>query len=163
VNHDQSGGPLESDGNLPTESSTTSEQVTFQNAIPVLPVSDIGRMMVFYGGLGFAEIWRDADYDIVKRDGVELHLWRCRDESIQGTGDCRVYVTNIKALYREYETSHIAHANVILVTLPWGLKEFTIVDPDGNRITFAELAEQRSPQARSSYPARGASRLGVSR
>lgn len=127
-----------------------------KSAIPALPVRSMDRSAGFYTQmLGFTPAHREPDFAILKRDDVELHLWAATDESwqtrdsgkpvksgaesfIAGTSSCRVAVTGIDDLHRELEPRGILHPNAPLTTQPWGTREFGILDPDGNLITFFE-------------------------
>lgn len=125
-------------------------------AIPALPVTDIARRLIFYRDtLGFTVAHHDGGFAIVRRDGVELHLWEAGDESwrtrravapvvsgvesfIVGTASCRIAVTGVDALYQKLQSHGIVHPNGQLADQPWGSREFAVTDPDKNLITFFE-------------------------
>jgi hypothetical protein len=44
----------------------------------------------------------------------------------------------VDALYAELRPLGIVHDNASLTTQPWGDREFAILDPDGNLVTFFE-------------------------
>ncbi len=54
----------------------------------------------FYGQLGFQVLHQEAEYAIVKRDGVELHVWLCQDPALAENSSCRIQVAGIEALYQ---------------------------------------------------------------
>ncbi|WP_349362866.1 MAG: VOC family protein [Roseitalea porphyridii] len=125
-------------------------------AVPVLPVHDTHKAALFYRDrLGFAVDHVDAGYAIVVRDRVAIHLWAATDESwreragdrpvvsgaetfIAGTASCRVHVTDTDALCARYREAGVLHPNGDLSDKPHGLREFAILDLDGNLITFFE-------------------------
>lgn len=78
------------------------------------------------------------DYAGVIRDSVEIHLWRCPDKYIAENTACRINVAGIEALYDEYQPKGVVHPNGRLDTKPWRIKEFTVLDLDGNGITFCQ-------------------------
>src|SRR5260370_15300001 len=101
-------------------------------------------------------------FAIVERDQVALHLWAAADESwrtrasaspvvsgaesfIAGTASCRVHVDGIDGLYRSLDPLGIVHPNGRLRATPCGTREFGILDPDGNLITFAERVPAAEP------------------
>lgn len=102
--------------------------------------------------MGFLIDHAEEGYAVLRRDGVEIHLWRASDESwkdrnghpiesgaesfLSGTASCRVLVANIDALHREMEESGVVHPNGTLSNKPYGLREFAVLDHDGNLITF---------------------------
>jgi len=120
-----------------TQSSSES-QPTFTGAVPVLPTTNISQATSFYGQLGFQVLHQEAEYAIVKRDGVELHVWLCPDRSLAENSSCRIQVTGIEALYREYQSKGLLASNAALRDTPWGTREFAVFDPDRVLITFVE-------------------------
>jgi catechol 2,3-dioxygenase-like lactoylglutathione lyase family enzyme len=106
--------------------------------------------------LGWTVVHQEAGFAIVQRDQVALHLWAAADESwrtrasaspvvIAGTASCRVHVDGIDGLYRSLDPLGIVHPNGRLRATPWGTREFGILDPDRNLITFAERVPAAEP------------------
>lgn len=79
-------------------------------------------------------------WGIVARDGVHLHFWPCTERHIAENTSCRIRVTDIDALHRELAPRQVIHPNAPLQAKPWGTREFGVLDPDGNLLTFAERA-----------------------
>jgi uncharacterized glyoxalase superfamily protein PhnB len=48
-------------------------------------------------------------------------------------------VKNIEALYEELKNKGVLHPKGTLENRPWGLKQFAVLDGDGNLIEFGEL------------------------
>jgi hypothetical protein len=112
---------------------------TFLSAVPVLASLDLERSLAFYEQkLGFQRRALFAAYAVLARDGVEVHLWKCDDRHIAENTSCRLNVKGIDDLYTECLQKLIVHPNAPLTDQPWGLREFGIVDLDGNLIKFAE-------------------------
>lgn len=110
-----------------------------QKAIPVLPAPDLLAALAFYiDRLGFVEIIETDDYAGVERDGVEIHFWRCDDEELPKVSSCRLEVSAIEVLYAELKEAGVVHPNGALAQKPWGFLEFTVRDPFGNAIVFAQ-------------------------
>jgi uncharacterized glyoxalase superfamily protein PhnB len=63
-----------------------------------------------------------------------------RSKQLNGIGAFEVYVENADALYAELRDKH-ANLQGEPVSHPWGLRDFHVVDPEGNRITFAQPFE----------------------
>ena len=47
-------------------------------------------------------------------------------------------VEGIDALYAEMQAAGVVHPNGLLQQQPWGMKEFAVLDGDGNLIKFGE-------------------------
>ena len=127
------------------------------HTVPALPVSDIDRSLVFYRDqLGFTVIHHEPGFAIVVRDTVSIHLWAALDESwrdrdhrshpvisgaesfLAGTASCRISVEDVDELHDVLEPLGILHPNAPLTNQPWGSREFGVLDPDNNLITFFE-------------------------
>ena len=74
---------------------------------------------------------------MISRDSVDLHFWLTADPAIPKLTGCRVNVDGINALYAEFRLLDIIHPNDPLGDKPWGLREFSIVDVDGNLLAFS--------------------------
>lgn len=110
-----------------------------RQAIPVLPALNVGASLSFYEErLGFARLFEHDDYGAVRRGDVTIHFWLCEDRRIAENSSCRINVAGIDALYEEFSAKGVVHHNGELQTKPWGLREFTIVDVNGNCLVFAE-------------------------
>jgi DNA-binding transcriptional MerR regulator/catechol 2,3-dioxygenase-like lactoylglutathione lyase family enzyme len=110
-------------------------------AMPMLASIDIDATLRFYADrLGFTTIASYPDHGVTDRDGIQIHLWLTDDAEIPKQTSCRVDVRGIDALHDEMAASGVVHPNGPLRDQPWGLREFSILDGDGNLITFAERA-----------------------
>lgn len=108
-------------------------------AIPVLPCLDIARAVEFYAArLGFGVCFRFDDYAAVARDGVEIHLWLCKDKKLLKNGSCRIELRGIEPLFDECTQAGAVEPMGALATKSWNVREFAVRDVDGNLITFAE-------------------------
>lgn len=111
----------------------------FLSAIPVLPAVDIAAAVAFYEQrLGFTTEFQSDDYAGLRRGGVQLHLWLSGDQELAANTSCRINVGGIEALYDEYQTQNLIQPDGELTTKLWGLREFTVLDLNGNCVTFAE-------------------------
>lgn len=120
-----------------------STDTRFVSATPVLASLDIARSVAFYGDqLGFTSLYAEQGvYGVVMRGAVSLHFWACGERHIAENTSCRVRVDGIDALYADCVARAIVHPNAPLADKPWGSREFAIVDPDGNLVTFVEHAD----------------------
>jgi hypothetical protein len=109
-------------------------------AIPKLASLDIERSLAFFERLGFTRRGSYPDYGIVERDGVQLHFWLCADPRIPRETGCRISVQGIHTLFAAYAALEVIHPNGSLARQPWGVWEFSVLDADGNLVTFQEDA-----------------------
>lgn len=115
---------------------------TFVSATPVLASLDIEQSVRFYSKLGFTPVHvMQSEYGIIEADTVQIHFWACKDRRIAEATSCRVQVQGIDALYEKCTRLSIVHPNAPLSSRPWGSKEFGILDPDGNLVTFHQHAD----------------------
>jgi hypothetical protein len=112
--------------------------MTFLSAIPKLASLDIQRSIAFFEKLGFTKSAHFPDYGIVTQDAVQIHFWLCTDPALPRATGCRINVSGIEALFAKYSQLGVIHPNDPLSLKPWGLREFSILDVDGNLVTFAE-------------------------
>jgi hypothetical protein len=104
-----------------------------KTAIPKLASLDFERLQ-------FVRRGTYPDYDIVERDGVQLHFWLCTDGRIPKETACRIEVEGIDGLFAEFSALGVVHPNGALERKPWGVDEFSILDIDGNLVTFQQDA-----------------------
>jgi len=118
-------------------SSTTTARL--DRAIPVLASLDLEATQHFYADrLGFEPIAIHPDYAISGRDAVQIHFWLTDDRRNPENTSCRIDVTGIDDLYQEMLAAGVVHPNGELVDQPWSMREFAVLDGDGNLIKFAE-------------------------
>ena len=107
---------------------------TLKSAVPVLPAKSVAAAVAFYRDkLGFTQMFDMGNYAGIGRDGVEFHLYETQDKPVIA----RINVDGIDALYSSVPKDAML-AEEPLETKPWGLRQFGVVDPTGNRITFAQ-------------------------
>jgi catechol 2,3-dioxygenase-like lactoylglutathione lyase family enzyme len=118
-----------------------------QRVFPQLRMTNWDRTRRFYSdGLGFVVDWEhrfEPGFPVfaqLTRDGLSLFL-------SEHAGDCQVggaayfVVDDVDRLFHEIRERGIKPAEPPSDT-PWGRREMSIVDPDGNRLRFANPASQ---------------------
>ena len=115
----------------------------FERVNPILRVRDIEASLAYWTGcLGFTQSfhWDDpAGFAGAERDGIEVMF--CRDGQGEPGTWLTIWVDDVDGLYEEYRTSG-AEIRRAPVTLPWGVREMNVADPDGHRIRFSTPAER---------------------
>ena len=113
-------------------------------AQPVFVSSDLGRTETFYTEkLGFAASARHDDWLKLHRDALTLHFSLVSDlNPRQNMSHVYVRVRGADLLYERFPKDAI-HPNGSLRTQDYGMREFAVIDPDGNLLTFGEPIESR--------------------
>lgn len=110
-----------------------------KKAIPVLASLNIPETIAFYEEkLGFTKRFCDEGYGIVSRDEILINFWKCEDKIHPENTSCYINVENADALYEEMQQAGVVHPNGKLQDTPWGMREFAILDKDGNLIRFGQ-------------------------
>lgn len=114
--------------------------VTFTKIMPTLASLDYDRTEAFYRDkLGFHTLTKMDTFLSMERGNFRLHFWRCNDPNIPKQTSCYVYVEGVDALYEEYQAQGVVHPNGSIGDRDYGVRDFAILDVDGNLITFGEL------------------------
>jgi len=111
----------------------------FKYAIPILASLDPVATIKFYTeklGFIFHSDW--DGYLIFSRDGVDIHFWTTDNPEFPKNTGCYVNVTEVDRLYQEYEPLGIIHPEGKLTDMPWEMRQFSILDNNGNIIHFGE-------------------------
>lgn len=113
---------------------------------PKLPMRNLSVTREFYTQLGFHKIG-NAEYDdylMITRDDIEIHFFGFADlNPKENYGQVYIRTDNIDGLYRAMLDQKVAiHPAGHLQAKPWGIKEFSILDPDNNLLTFGEEAKR---------------------
>ncbi|MEP1125465.1 MAG: VOC family protein [Ilumatobacter sp.] len=128
-----------------TATDTRTDLSAWLHVMPRIPVTDLDRSERYYEEvLGFRAAWRTSDGAIaaVASGGIEMFLL------IAWHGDERppiqsayVYVEDPDSLWAEYE-----QAGAVIVepvdSRPNGMRDFTLIDPDGHRFTLGRGEER---------------------
>lgn len=118
-------------------------------AIPILPSRSLDDTLRFYRQLGFdGKILGEGDsYAILRREAVEIHFFAYKElvpaESYSG---CYIRVADVDGIYKAFAFAKLPRHGIprqdALEDKPWGLREFAIVDPDGNLLRIGQLLPQ---------------------
>jgi catechol 2,3-dioxygenase-like lactoylglutathione lyase family enzyme len=108
---------------------------------PKLPMRDPSATLAYYvDQLGFIAIGEYDEHLIVERDGLHLHFFEHKDMDPKANyGQVYLRTNAIEELHRSLVDRGVAiHPNRGLLTKPWGQKEFALLDPDHNLLTFGQ-------------------------
>ncbi len=111
-----------------------------EDALPVLSCDDVAAAVRHYVDvLGFRINYQQEGLGVMYRDASTLLLLP-RTAERPGPVDVEFYVRDADALHAEL-SGHGAHVRGEPVSHPWGLRDFVVLDLDGNRLTFAQPFE----------------------
>lgn len=108
---------------------------------PKLPMRDKEVTREFYSNtLGFKVIGDYESYLMVQKDKIEIHFFEFKElDPKENYGQVYIRTDNIEDFYQtllDKKTS--IHPNGPLEKKPWGQKEFSVLDPDTNLLTFGQ-------------------------
>ena len=111
------------------------------NIHPKLPMRNKAATRHYYiNQLGFQEIGDYDGYLMVKKDTIEIHFFEFKElDPKENYGQVYIRTNDIDGFYKsmlEHKTK--IHPNGKLQTKPWGQKEFALLDPDNNLLTFGQ-------------------------
>ena len=110
---------------------------------PKLPMRNKNVTREFYlNKLGFTEFGY-ADYDdylMLEKDRVQIHFFAFKElDPKENYGQVYIRTDNIDKFYQSLVDKKTSiHPNGPLEIKPWGQKEFSVLDPDNNLLTFGQ-------------------------
>lgn len=108
--------------------------------MPGLPLDNVAAGVAHYRDvLGFSINYQQHDLGVMDRDDVRV-LLIARTEKHKGIGSAYVYVEDADALYAELKAKG-ANVQGEPVSWPWGLRDFRVLDTEGNEIRFGQPFE----------------------
>lgn len=123
------------------DSSNSPDSVELGRMAPCIAVRNIEESVSFYTSmLGMQKTFENGNpvgFVIMKKDRAELHLSLCRDKKPQIHNVAHLKVSDAKALF-----DHLSKSGVRIIKglrdQQYGLRDFVISDPDGNRIDIGQ-------------------------
>jgi catechol 2,3-dioxygenase-like lactoylglutathione lyase family enzyme len=112
-------------------------------AIPILPSRSLPASLAFYARLGFEGEIIGGQYAILTRGSVELHFFAHPDlVPAESHAGCYVRVQNVDAIYLGLATARLPRHGIprmdVLEDKPWGMREFAVIDEDGNLLRIGQ-------------------------
>ncbi|WP_282179627.1 bleomycin resistance protein [Maribacter stanieri] len=110
---------------------------------PKLPMRDKAKTKSYYvESLGFKEFGAVdyPDYLMVEKDEIQIHFFLFKAlNPKENYGQVYIRTNDIETLYQSLLKNNVPiHPNGSLDIKPWGQKEFALLDPDSNLLTFGE-------------------------
>ena len=110
---------------------------------PKLPMRNKSVTKDFYiNKLGFRE-FGNADYEgylMLIKDNIQIHFFEFKNlDPKENYGQIYIRTDNVDALYQSMLNNKVAiHPNGHLENKPWQQREFSLLDPDNNLLTFGQ-------------------------
>lgn len=114
-------------------------------AIPILPSRSLSDTLAFFQQLGFeGNIHGCGDYAILTRGTLELHFFTHHGlRPVESSAMCYIRVLDVGSIYEAFASAGLSGTGIprmdALEDKPWGLREFAIVDPDGNLLRIGQV------------------------
>ena len=115
-------------------------------AIPILPSRSVSDTVAFYKRFGFEGGAHEFDsgYAILRRGAVELHFFAHKElVPAESSAGCYIRVADVESFYRSWSSSQLPRAGIPRMTgledKPWGLREFVVIDLDGNLVRIGQI------------------------
>lgn len=111
-----------------------------QQIHPKLPMRDKDLTKLYYQQLGFTISADYGDYLIIQKEAIEIHFFAFPElDPLSNYGQVYIRTNAIDELYQLLQDKAVAiHPNGALAVKPWGQKEFSLLDPDHNLLTFGQ-------------------------
>jgi catechol 2,3-dioxygenase-like lactoylglutathione lyase family enzyme len=117
----------------------------FDLAIPILPSRSIGDTVAFYKRIGFEGGAHEFDsgYAILKRGTAELHFFTHQAlVPADSWAGCYIRVADVDSFRQACSSSQLPSTGIPRITAIedklWGMREFAIVDCDGNLVRIGQ-------------------------
>lgn len=110
---------------------------------PKLPMRDKSVTRDYYvNQLGF-QLFCNHDYEgylMIHKDDIEIHFFEFKNlDPKENYGQAYIRTNNIDELYHLFLDNNVAiHPNGSLENKPWRQREFSLLDPDNNLLTFGQ-------------------------
>ena len=113
---------------------------------PKLPMRDKTITKNFYvDTLGFQVFGTTYynDYLMVQKDNIQIHFFEFKElDPKENYGQVYIRTESIDDFFQFLTDRKInIHPNGHLQTKPWGQREFSVLDPDSNLLTFGETVK----------------------
>lgn len=110
---------------------------------PKLPMRNKTATRAYYlDQLGFQEFGAGdfKEYLMVQKDNIQIHFFLFSEiDPGENYGQVYIRTDDIDSYYQSLLDKNIAiHPNGNLQVKPWGQKEFSLLDPDNNLLTFGQ-------------------------
>ncbi|MFZ2783359.1 MAG: VOC family protein [Sediminibacterium sp.] len=113
---------------------------------PKMPMRDKSVTKNFYTNkLGFREIgnFETDDYLMLQKDSIQIHFFKFKElDPTLNYGQVYIRTDDIDNFFQTLIGNKTEiHPNGYLTNKPWGQREFSLLDPDSNLLTFGQTID----------------------
>ena len=117
---------------------------THDQTIPILPSRSLEQTLVFYRKLGFSGEIIGGAYAILLRGSAELHFFLHAELVPESSAaGCYLRSPDVQSLYDAFARATLPSFGIPrmdgLQAKAWGMREFAIVDEDGNLVRIGQI------------------------
>ena len=110
---------------------------------PKIPMRDKAITMDFYINQLSFQVFGNADYNgylMAQKDNIQIHFFEFKElDPKENYGQVYIRTNDIDKLYQSMLDKKLSiHPAGHLQVKPWGQKEFSMLDPDNNLLTFGQ-------------------------
>lgn len=118
-------------------------------AIPILPCRDLDETLSFYVSLGFVLEFEQIEpdvYAILRLEDAEIHFFGhpALDPAASIAG-CYLRVSDADGVYGWWSPLGLPSQGIPrldpIADRPWGMREFALIDPNGNLVRVGHIIE----------------------
>jgi len=110
---------------------------------PKLPMRSKAETLEFYRDKLKFEVFGSTNFDgylMLQKDTIQIHFFEHKNlDPLENYGQVYIRTNDIESLFETFVNANvIIHPAGNLEVKPWGQKEFSILDPDHNLLTFGQ-------------------------
>lgn len=109
----------------------------FIRAVPMLATEDVAASAAFWAEAGFDVETYDEGFAAAHCDGIELHLANPTADG-RDRGEAYLHAGDVDALQATWQAAGLDVSEV--ADQPWGMREFSVLDPGGNRVRIGHTS-----------------------
>ncbi len=112
------------------------------DSVPVLNVKNYRRAIDFYTNvLGFEHAFELGNYSELALGKAMIHVNGEIDQWSAFPTSARINLRGVDAYHKKVSALCEVKHDEPLQDMPFGVRQFSVLDPDGNRITFCQAIE----------------------
>jgi len=121
---------------------TSVPAVRFGRVAPTVPVTHIPTAVSFYTQkLGFKKVFENGEpvgFVILKKDDAEIHLTLMPNHKASDRNLLHMLVSDAQVFYNALDEAGVRIVKGVR-DAEYGLRDFVIADPDGNRLDIGQI------------------------
>lgn len=114
-----------------------------QEPLPVVHARDLKALISYYNKVLRFELLQEISgvIAVLRKGSLQLQLWQSGERASR---QCTIHLRQLPGVFAVYaDLANVARSAIVdqhPCLRPWGAWEFTMCDPQGNRLTFSQSA-----------------------